>query len=154
LGRVIEKITGMTYEDSVNAEILVPIGVRRMRLGKTLASERAQGEVVYYDYPGAPLTWTQVRGGPPVAPWPYAIPLADACGGWIASAIDLARFALAMDEDSGRPSLLQPGTLRQARQDRVPAWANWNPPGGRRFYGLGWIVDVAADGVETWWHSG
>jgi N-acyl-D-amino-acid deacylase len=156
LGRVIEKITGMPYEDYVKLAILAPIGIHRARLGKTMLSQRADGEVVYYDAPGAPLTWTRVQGGPPVVPRPYAVPLSefDSCGAWIASAIDLARFALAMDEQSGPERLLQSSTLRQAREDRVAAWSGWTPPGGMRFYGLGWIIDVSAGGIETWWHSG
>jgi len=154
LGRVIEKVTRMPYEDYVKL-VLAPIDVHRTRQGASTQAQRADGEVVYYDSPGAPLVWTHVRGGPPVVSGPYSFALNefDACGAWIASAIDLARFALAMDEGSGHTLLLQPETLRQARQDRVP-WPSWAPPGGKRFYGLGWIVDVAADGTETWWHSG
>ena len=156
LGRVIEKVTHIAYEDYVKLAILAPAGVHRARLGQALLSQRADGEVVYYDVPGAPLVWTEVRGGPPVVPRPYALPLNefDSCGAWIASVIDLERFALAMDEHSGRELLLKPGTLRQAREDRVAAWPTWTPPGGKRFYGLGWIIDVAADGTERWWHSG
>lgn len=156
LGRVIEKVARMPYEDYVKLAILAPIGVHRARLGKTMLSERAEGEVVYYDVPGAPLVWTQVRGGPPVVPRPYAVPLreVDSCGAWIASVIDLVRFALALDEQSGRELLLQPGMLRQVREDRVPVPVPWMPPERKRFYGLGWAIDVAADGGETWWHNG
>ena len=156
LGRVIEKITGMPYDDYVKLAILTPVGIHRMQLGQTSLSERAEGEAVYYDVPGAPLTWTTVRGGPPVVPAPYAVPLVtlNSCGAWIASSIDLLRFALALDEDSGHELLLKPATLRQAREDRVPVWTSWNPPGGKRFYGLGWIIDVFADGTESWWHTG
>jgi N-acyl-D-amino-acid deacylase len=155
LGRVIEKVARMPYEDYVKLAVLAPTGVHRMRVGASTLAQRADGEVIYYDVQGAPLMWTQVRGGPPIVPRPYFYALGefDACGAWIASAIDLARFALAMDEGSGHALLLQPATLRQAREDRVP-WPGWTPPGGKRFYGLGWIVDVSADGTETWWHSG
>jgi N-acyl-D-amino-acid deacylase len=155
LGRVIEKVTRMPYEDYVKLAVLAPIGVHRTRVGRSTQARRVDGEVVYYDTPGAPLVWTQVRGGPPVVPRPYSYALGefDACGAWIASAIDLARFALAMDEGSGHALLLQPETLRQAREDRI-TWPGWALPGGKRYYGLGWIVDVDAGGAETWWHSG
>jgi N-acyl-D-amino-acid deacylase len=153
LGRVIEKIARMPYEDYIEQAILAPIGVRRMRLGHTLVSQRSDGEVIYYDVPGAPLVWTLVRGGPPVVPAPYAMPLQtfDSCGAWIASTIDLIRFALALDEQSGRELLLKRGTLQQTRGDRVAAWT---APDAERFYGLGWTIDVARDGAETWWHGG
>jgi N-acyl-D-amino-acid deacylase len=150
---VIEKITRMPYEDYVKQEILAPIGVHRMRLGHTTLAQRADGEVVYYDIPGAPLVWARVRGGPPVVPAPYALTLEaeDSCAAWVASAIDLVRFALALDEQSGHELLLKPGTLQQTREDRVAAWA---APTVKRFYGLGWMIDVARDGAETWWHGG
>jgi N-acyl-D-amino-acid deacylase len=155
LGRVIEKLTRMPYEDYVKLAVLAPAGIHRARVGGSTLAQRADGEVVYYDTPGAPPVWAHVRGGPPLVPRPYSLALGefDACGAWIASAIDLARFALAMDVESGRELLLQPETLRQAREDRI-LWPAWAPPGGKRFYGLGWIVDTAADGAETWWHSG
>jgi N-acyl-D-amino-acid deacylase len=153
MGRIIEKVTGTPYEDYVKGAVLKPAGIRRMRLGGASLAERADGEVMYYDVPGAPLVWTQVRGGPPVVPAPYAYPLGmmNSCGAWIASSIDLVRFALALDPQSGRDLILQPETVRQMREDRIPAWAG---PNVQHFYGLGWAIDLAADGAETWWHTG
>ncbi len=153
LGRVVEKITHMPYEDYVKLAILVPIGVHSTRQGETMLSQRADGEVLYYDFPGAPLVWTRVRGGPPVVARPYAFPIRefDSAGGWVSSVIDLTRFALAMDEQSGHELILQPATLRQARADRI---ASWPVPTGKRYYALGWVIDVAPDGAETWWHNG
>ena len=42
LGRVIEQTTGRSYEDYVKAEILKPIGVAAMRIGRTLPAGRAK----------------------------------------------------------------------------------------------------------------
>ena len=49
LGRVIEKVSEKRYEEYVKEKVLAPLGIERMRLGKTLPNERAKGEVKYYD---------------------------------------------------------------------------------------------------------
>jgi N-acyl-D-amino-acid deacylase len=45
---VIEKVSGHDYEDYVRKEVLAPLGVSSMKLGKTLPEHRAKGEVKYY----------------------------------------------------------------------------------------------------------
>ena len=52
LGRVIEKVSKKGYEDYVKEKVLAPLGIVRMRQGRTLANERAKGEVKYYDGEG------------------------------------------------------------------------------------------------------
>jgi N-acyl-D-amino-acid deacylase len=52
LGRVIEQISREPYEQYVREHVLVPLGIRGMRLGRTLAEHRAPGEVTYYDQKG------------------------------------------------------------------------------------------------------
>jgi N-acyl-D-amino-acid deacylase len=54
LGRVIEKLSGQPYAEFVRLHVLAPLGIERMRQGRTPLSLRAPGEVRYYDYPGAP----------------------------------------------------------------------------------------------------
>ena len=48
LGRVIEEVTGDTYEDYVKANVLKPIGVRNMKIGKALERDRDEDETKYY----------------------------------------------------------------------------------------------------------
>lgn len=142
LGRIIEAVTHMPYEDYVKLAVLSPIGIRRMRIGRGTLAGRADGEVKYYDMPGAPLVWTQLRGTDPIVPLPYAQPIEmwDSCGAWIASAVDLVRFA----------DLLAPHRLQRMLRDRVPM-----PPGTAKFYGLGVFIGSSDDGGEpAWWHAG
>ena len=92
LGRVIEKISGKSYGEFVQNDVLKPLGIQRMRLGKNLLRDRAPGEVRYYD---ARKRTAPAISGPNLdqpVPLPYggeAIETMDANGGWIASAIDL-----------------------------------------------------------------
>ena len=65
LGRVIEKVTGQTYEQYVQEQVLNPVGVTAMRIGLSLPEDRAENEVLYYDQrsrEGTPVHDT-ARGG-------------------------------------------------------------------------------------------
>src|SRR5262249_44742178 len=107
-------------------EVLAPLGIRRMRLGKTLLAQRAPGEVTYYDERTGPAVMGAIgtRVSLPYGTW--SLEAMDSHGGWLASAADLVRFASAFDVPERCP-LLQPktidvraprrsGRLRQKRQ--------------------------------------
>jgi len=145
LGRVVARASGTAYDEYVRSAVLAPMGITRMRLGGSLASARAPGEVRYYD----PGTTTSVFGGGGV-PWPYGgfhLEAMDAHGGWIASAVDLMRFVTAVDGLPTRPDVLQPATI-DAMTAR-PASPLWD--GSPVHYGMGWLVRPAEG---NWWHDG
>ena len=50
--RLVEEVSGQPYEKFVRDEILAPLGIRDMGVGKSLRSGRAKDEVVYYDEKG------------------------------------------------------------------------------------------------------
>jgi N-acyl-D-amino-acid deacylase len=107
LGRVIEKLTGQPYEQFVREKILKAAGITRMRLGASLDGEQAPGEVRYYTR-HEDLAKNVFPGGPERVPRPYVgfhLEAMDAHGGWFASAIDLARFAAALDDRGSSPLL-------------------------------------------------
>src|SRR3954463_10768239 len=60
LGRVIERVTGMRYEDFVRTRVLQPVGANRTRQGKSLMRDALAEEVTYY-MPGASLNWPLVQ---------------------------------------------------------------------------------------------
>jgi CubicO group peptidase (beta-lactamase class C family) len=152
LGRIIERVTGEAYETYVEEAILGPSGISRMKIGRSLAAARAEDEVTYYDYPGAPTTPSVfTEAGEPV-PWPYggfAIESMDSHGGWLSSAVDLMRFVTAVDGLATRPDVLQKATvdLMTARPS-LPDWASsdW-------YYALGWQVRPQGASAN-WWHTG
>ncbi|HSX80035.1 MAG TPA: serine hydrolase domain-containing protein, partial [Candidatus Saccharimonadia bacterium] len=99
LGRVIERASGVAYERYVQQEVLAPLGIRRMRLGKSLPAQRVATEVVYYadkDRTGSAVVGAIGERVPlPYGAW--SLEAMDAHGGWLASAVDLVRFAAAFD---------------------------------------------------------
>jgi len=152
LARVIEKVTGRSYEEYVQTQVLAPMGISRMRIGHTLLEECAEGEVCYYDYPGARRVQSVFRAGRRFVPRPYGgfhLEAMDAHGGWIASAIDLMRFVTAVDGDSTPPDILKPETIRlMVSRPALPQWK-----GSSYYYGMGWNVRPVR-GDANWWHTG
>ena len=149
LGRIIEQVTGRRYEEAVKELVLGPAGIRRMRLARTRASERADGEVRYYS-PEKPVASVFPDVAGPV-PWPYGafcVEAMDSHGGWIASTADLLRLATALD-GARKPRLLRPETvqLMEARPDGPVA------AGQPTWYGLGWKIRPVGQGYN-WWHAG
>lgn len=157
LGRVIEVITGQSYEKFMQQRVLAPAGIRRMRLGATLDAKQAKGEVRYYAK-DEKLTDNIFPDGARQVTWPYGgfhLEAMDAHGGWIASAVDLARFAAALDNPNASP-LLKPETFRTMyAPPEPPAWRDDAGKLADAFYGCGWMVRPhAASGRANYWHSG
>jgi hypothetical protein len=75
----------------------------------------------------------------------------DAHGGWIASAVDLARFASSID---GRrsPRLLTPESIEKIESLSEPPIYTGKTK--ERFYGLGWVICPQPDGTNNWFHDG
>ena len=159
LGRVIEAVSEMPYHEWVRQKILAPVGIRDMRLGKNLLRDRAPGEVEYYDRRGRT---GRAISGPKIGekvPLPYGvecIETMDANGGWIASAVDLVRFAAALD-DPKRCPILSEESIRSILAP-PPGPVGHGPKGQPKptYYGCGWEVrpDLRPPGKYTKWHTG
>lgn len=150
LGRVIEKVTGQSYEVYVRDHVLAPMEVHAMRIGRSLAEGRVPGEVKYYDYTGAPLA-TSVFPGTTTVPMQYGgynLEAMDAHGGWIASAIDLVRFMSALDGRRGSGFITANSLIEMTARPDVPQWST-----SAYWYGLGLLVRPQ-EMDANWWHNG
>jgi len=146
LGRIIEKITGQSYQDYVRS-LLKKVHIEKMQIGKTL--EKATDEVVYYDYYGAEQTPSVFDPSHNVS-WPYGgfyLEAMDSHGGWISSAIDLMRLVTAVDGRSKRPRLLKTATITE-----MIATPNAYE-GDAIYYAKGWQIRPI-DNDANWWHIG
>lgn len=157
LGRLIEKVTGSTYEKYVQS-LLAPLGVTQMQIGKSRLSERAQNEVRYYDAANRTGTSVFVQDRGASVPLPYGawdVAAMDAHGGWLASVVDLARFAAALEAPDGR-NLLS-GRSRRTLYERPapPVGLEANGAPSPTFYACGWQVrPVGQTGRANYWHAG
>jgi N-acyl-D-amino-acid deacylase len=155
LGRAIEVAAGQDYESYVKQHVLAPLGIRSMRVGKTRSDQRAPNEVRYY-HPG---TGRSVFADDlnEACPHPYGawhLEAMDAHGGWIASAVDLARLAVALDhpdrckilsEESIRTMYGRPAGRVETDSDGTPSPV---------YYSCGWSNRLVAEGKFNRWHAG
>ncbi len=141
LGPVIEKVTGMSYEEYCRREILEPLGIYDMSLAANLPSGKAPYEVTYYEPPDVPLKPSVYGTGEMVSPV-YGgndIEALGAAGAWLATAPDLMRLMLAVDGFDSRPDILCGESIELmtgSRSSIAPA---------------GWKTTL---GNGTWWRTG
>jgi N-acyl-D-amino-acid deacylase len=158
LGRIIEKASGQTYEDYVRTRVLAPLGIRTMRLGKTLLKDRAPGEVRYYDEKGrtGPCVFAGMAGEK--VPLPYGtwcLEAMDAHGGWLAPAADLVRFASAFGDPAACPVLKAEGIRTMFACPDGPAGHEPDGKPKAAYYACGWMVrPVGKEGRFNAWHAG
>lgn len=115
LGRVIEKISGKSYEQYVKDAILSPIGITTMEIGGNTLADQKPNESKYHH--ASAYTSNFARR--------------DANGGWIATATDLARLFVHVDGFSTVPDLLESSTIQTMT----------TPPFNYRQYALGFNIN-------------
>jgi CubicO group peptidase (beta-lactamase class C family) len=142
LGKVIEKITKMSYEDYVKLNILYPLEIYDMQLGKSFYEEKSANEVTYYENRsfGKVLAYnseqdwvTRIYGGSDIRSL-------GAAGGWISSPASLLRLVTAIDGFDTKPDILKPESIRIMTSKE-------NDEGQP----IGW---KGSDSYGTWWRTG
>ncbi len=156
LGRVIEKVTGQTYEAAVQKHLFDPIGVKHTQIGATLTT--AKNETHYFDEKNRKAN--AIMGpnfGKPV-PLPYGawhLEAMDSHGGWISSAPDLVRFASAFNQQE-KCKILSAASIKTMFA-RPEGLAGHDKDGKKKdvFYGCGWLVRTlgSEEKINTW-HNG
>lgn len=157
LGRIIEKLSGETYEQFVRKQILAPLGIKGMRIGATLDGKQAPSESRYYTSEEK-VTASVFTEAPENVALPYGgfcLESMDAHGGWIASVKDLARFAAALEDPEGCRILSAPVLRCMAEAPPPPVWRTTGGELAPAYYGCGWMVrPVGHSGKVNLWHSG
>lgn len=145
LGRVIEEISGKSYEKYLQENILLPAGVKRIKIGKNRYKDRFAHETRYYDAKKTPLNLS-IYSPKDSASRVYEgndTQALGASGGLIATALDIAKFACAIDNFATRPDILSELTIKKmvfpiSKTDTL----------GKRV--LGWKQVLP----DKWWRTG
>ena len=144
LGQIVSEVSGMSYQDFVRQNVLAPLGIQRAKEAEPMMSDKVNGEVTYYDWPGAPLVQNVYQAGGPMTPAAYGgwdFLATQASGGWVTTPIELLRFVNGLDGARGGP-LLQPATIQMMEQE-APAFGSANS-----FYGLGFDMSKNVNGYN------
>lgn len=156
LGRVIEKVSGQTYEEYVRRAVLLPVGARNTVLGKSLWEERHPKEVTY-DCGGQKVTAIlgPNLGKPVLVPYgAWSQEALDSHGGWVATAADLVRFAVAFNHLDNSPLLKATSIETMFARPPGPVGQKKDGTPLREYYGCGWMVRAYGNNVWDTWHAG
>jgi CubicO group peptidase (beta-lactamase class C family) len=127
LGRVIEKLSGQSYQNYVKDKILSPSGISGMEIAGDTLAQIKPNEVKYYGQNGED-------------PYNMKVARMDSHGGWIATPIDLVRFLVRVDKFATKPDILKTTTLTTM----------FTASSANAGYAKGWAVNS----VPNYWHNG
>lgn len=120
LTKVIESVTGQSYEQYVRNEVLKPIGITDMHIGRSYLSDRRFNEVKYYEsgdqqlvscFDGSGRMVPKTYGGNPIE-------LLGPAGGWIASSVELAKLMVVVDGFKNVPDILPSNLISQMVENK------------------------------------
>ena len=142
LGEVIKRKSGIAYQDYVVMNILKPIGIHDMHIGKSYYHEKYPNEVRYHSSAGK-MTISAMDGSGEKVPIYYGgndMELLGPAGGWVASAPELIKFLTAIDGFDEQPDILSSETIRMMSNPEAA---------GKGLFG--WR---GSDSYGTWWRTG
>jgi CubicO group peptidase (beta-lactamase class C family) len=108
LSRVIEEVTGMSYENYIKDNILKPAGISDMHIAHNFYEDRYPNEVKYYEPSNEPLV-EAYDGSKRMVQRCYGgnnIRALQGAGGWVASPSEILLFVASIDGKSGIKDIL------------------------------------------------
>ena len=120
LTKVIEAVSGQPYEKYVCNEVLKPMGITDMHIGRSYLSDRRFNEVKYYESDNQQLV-SCFDGSGRMVPKTYGgnpIELLGPAGGWIASSVELAKLLVMVDGFNNVPDILPHSLINQMVEDK------------------------------------
>lgn len=148
IGRLIQAVSGKTYERFVIEDVLAPLGITRMSLGAALRTGRKASEVRHHEPVGTALVPSVYSGGGNVElPYGgYAHESFEAAGAWLASSIDILRLFTRFNSNG----FLSANAIAELIK-RPPAPVSQT---GSTWYGLGMQILDRGSNRYTVFHSG
>lgn len=159
LGKVIEEVTGMSYEAYVQRTILMPLGIFDMQLAANSSEQKAPLEVSYYEQDDA-LRIRPFDGGEGLVSKSDGgnnYEVLGAAGAWIASATDILKLLNAIDGfDMPRDILSKESIEIMTRNEgngfsplgwrKTSRYGNWIRTGS--FAGSSTVLKRSANGIN------
>lgn len=148
LGEVIGKVAGMPYEKFIQSQILYPLGIFDMRLGRSYKEERFDLEVKYYESDSLYVV-DDFCGREEKVRRPYGgtdIHTLGAAGGWVASSTDLMKLLLALDGFPEVPDILSEESLKIMADNQNNQFSplGWRKTDSKGWYRTGTLAGTSA----------
>ena len=152
LGRIVESLTGMPYQDYVQTRIFAPLRIATAAQGRSRYIHRRPEEVKYHTQHRCSTVLDSSGVRVSCAYGGFNLENMDSHGGWVMSAVDLARFAATFDEPQLSPVLDSASVDVMFSLPENIESASYVP--GEYYYGCGWSVRDWRNGRRNTWHLG
>lgn len=135
LSKIIEQVTGLSYESYIKEAILNPIGCYDMHIGHNLHTQRHDNEVYYYEPKDSEHIPAASGSGKllPKSNGGNNIELLSGAGGWVASPVELLKFVSAIDYRNSHSTILSRKSIQimtERQKGKMPiGWINVNDKG-------------------------
>ena len=131
LSEIIEKVSGQSYEQFMQENVLKPAGCYDMHIAGTYYKDKRENEVRYYTHDGDGKFIEEYNGSGRIVERCYGgnnIPLLSGAGAWCGSPIEIARFVASIDGDPGVPDIISEESFRQMTEylDTETFSLGWN----------------------------
>jgi len=141
LGLVIEKVSQRPYENYVIEQVLNPIGIYDMHMGRSLPDDRYENEVRYYGLKGEREVLSSLGTGERVPKYygGNSMETLGAAGGWVATPTEMMKLLVAIDGFDLKQDILSKESIQQMTQST------------NRIRPFGW---TGTDSNGYWWRTG
>ena len=131
LSKVIEKVSGMPYEEFIRTEVLAPAGCYDMHIAGTYYEDKRDNEVRYYTHEGDGKYIEEYNNSNVIVERCYGgnnIPMLSGAGAWCGSPAEIARFVASIDGRSEVPDIISKESveLMTGYYDRDTCSLGWN----------------------------
>ena len=131
LSKVIEKVSGMPYEEFIRTEVLAPAGCYDMHIAGTYYEDKRDNEVRYYTHEGDGKYIEEYNNSNVIVERCYGgnnIPMLSGAGAWCGSPAEIARFVASIDGRSEVPDIISKESveLMTGYYDRDTFSLGWN----------------------------
>ncbi len=147
LGKIVERVSGVSYESYVRDSILEPAGCYDMFIGRNFSENRAANEADYYEvkeaemvdaYDGSGRRTMKSNGGNNVT-------LLSSAGGWVASPTELLRLVAAINGDGAKEDILREESI----EFMLGNSGKHKPVGWASVHGSEWIRSGSMAGTSA-----
>ena len=131
LSKVIEKVSGMPYDEFIRAEVLEPAGCYDMHIAGTYYEDKRDNEVRYYTHEGDGKYVEEYTDSNMMVERCYGgnnIPMLSGAGAWCGSPAEIARFVASIDGRDEVPDIISKESveLMTGYYDRDTFSLGWN----------------------------
>lgn len=131
LSEIIEKVSGMPYEEFIRKEVLEPAGCYDMHIAGNYYEDKRPNEVRYYTHEGDGKYIEDYTDNGVMVERSYGgnnIPLLQGAGAWCGSPIEIARLVASIDGSPEVPDIISPEAVAEMTgyYDRDTFSLGWN----------------------------